>query len=349
MVTALGILVLPGMLVNNLQAEGIVVNNPPMVCSNGTCVLSQANPCNLNPSPCNLSGSSFQVLNPCSTWTNLLTLNFVGLLDSFFSKCGQATQQSQTLGGINATFTGNETIPGLVPVFGKHSVDISSGQSQWTSSVFPHPIKQGVTLPVILTCLGWQTVGYTNTHGFPAGTRTQSAPAQCVFLDSTAAPNQIALSTGCWLFGNTTDINNAICTNWAPGSNVFTDTGGSLPFNPGNILGFFLGLLGGAILLLLAMGVNVQAATVGVGSNPQGTKMAQTWGLGLLIWFPLYSEFSTWFTNGYLPVFNSNNGIQTGLDGNILAGQIGIVSIILTVMMFLGLYFMSQTPGAASS
>lgn len=89
------------------------------------------------------------------------------------------------------------------------------------------------------------------------------------------------------------------------------------------------------ILLILGLGINFRlgggvlgtGGTVGAGVNRQGTKLAQVLGLGLMIWIPFYSEFSPWFTSGFLPY---------GLDG-----ATGVISIVLTAVYFGGVFWWS--------
>ncbi|MDE1824340.1 MAG: hypothetical protein KGH74_03505 [Candidatus Micrarchaeota archaeon] len=87
-------------------------------------------------------------------------------------------------------------------------------------------------------------------------------------------------------------------------------------------LGLGIGLTGGGSIL-------GTGTTVGISSNRQGTKMAQILGMGLIVWAPLYSEFSTWFTTGLLPY---------GLDGSL-----GVVGIGLTGLFFFGIFWLIQS------
>lgn len=99
----------------------------------------------------------------------------------------------------------------------------------------------------------------------------------------------------------------------------------------------FLTLLIGIVLFLIGTGINLAAGgsilgsgtQFGVGTNDQGTRMAQILGLALIVWAPLYSEFATWFTSGLLPF---------GLDGSIIsiATGSGIIAFCLTGLFFAG-------------
>lgn len=94
--------------------------------------------------------------------------------------------------------------------------------------------------------------------------------------------------------------------NWYGSQNcVNLETWFTTPHSGGLQAGFFtpfLTLLLGIVLFLIGMGINLQAGgsifgsgtQFGVGTNPQGSKMAQIVGLGLIVWSPLFSEFGGW-------------------------------------------------------
>ena len=94
------------------------------------------------------------------------------------------------------------------------------------------------------------------------------------------------------------------------------------------IVGFFFGLA----LFFLGFGIQIGAGgsivstgtNFSLGSNPQGSKLAQVIGMGLIIWIFLFSEFSSWYTSGFLPY---------GLDGSF-----GVISIAITGAFWFGLY-----------
>ena len=438
LLTALGLLVFPGVIINNLQASGIIGASVSPTCPAGetvqgqfcvsadgnTVVLNNQNPCTLNVNNCNLSGASFQVLNPCSTWVNLLTLNFGGFVSSFFTNCGQSSGQNLGPGGGSATqvqTTGSFTFTTCALGGSFYNNQTGRGQATyWCNSASPSIVTPNGTMGVAALApsgtgqwnlqmnIGFGALGYciaSNWNGvitnatlsststaasaciqgylLPSGCTPATCPISaipstsplyntCVSGVQAGTPSHCltfyTLNSQCTVSGtyySPSDARNRIktfsCTNLITQNSFvlpgLTDTSIGQAFlsgfNVSNILSFALGLFGAILVVWLSLGLGFSwtAATVGssFSSNPQGTKIAQTFGIGLLLWFPLYSAFDTWFTRGYLPVFNTSNGIQTGLDGNILVGQVGIVSLILTVMFFLGLYFMSQTPGAASS
>jgi hypothetical protein len=98
----------------------------------------------------------------------------------------------------------------------------------------------------------------------------------------------------------------------------------------------FLAIIVGLILFLVGLGINLQAGgsifgsgtTLGAGVNPQGTRLAQTLGMALMAYVPLYSEFSSWFTSGFLP---------NGLDGTI-----GVIGLGITTCLFAGVIWLTM-------
>lgn len=90
------------------------------------------------------------------------------------------------------------------------------------------------------------------------------------------------------------------------------------------IVGLALVFLGSGIGFAFGGSVVGTGTNASVFSNPQGTKMAQVIGGGLVVWSFMYSEFSTWFTSGYFPY---------GLDG-----AFGAIGLAITGIFFFGLY-----------
>ena len=109
----------------------------------------------------------------------------------------------------------------------------------------------------------------------------------------------------------------------------------------------FLTIIVGLILFLVGLGINLQAGgsifgsgtTLGAGVNQQGTRLAQVLGIALIIYTPLYSEFSTWFTSGLLPL---------GLDGNItaIASGGGIIALVISALLFGGVFWLILSWGS---
>jgi hypothetical protein len=126
------------------------------------------------------------------------------------------------------------------------------------------------------------------------------------------------------------------CTYFKQNYQNLAGSAGGNSFNFGwftPIITFIIGIA----LLLLGLGIGISGGgsilgsgtTLGYTTNMQGTKLAQNMGIGLIIWSPLYSQFSTWFTSGLLP---------SGMDG-----ATGIVSLILTGALFFGIWWQTES------
>jgi hypothetical protein len=328
MVTTLGILVLPGIVINNLQNNGLINTSQAMTCTTsggGTCVLSAPVGCSVSTTNCQLQGSSISFLNACSPFTNILTQNFAGFVNSFFTNCNQGTTQT-----INQNNLVESTINTTVTF---SSCTRNTGGSlayvyAWNCST-ANPSLSSITLPVLFSCPSWNFVFGNLTKNI------SPTPSVCIFYFT--ASNTIQFQASCSLYGppangfNLGSLSYAICVSLTSFKQAPAGVGGNLN---SSVLGFFVSLIGAALILLLAFGATVGIATFTAGSNPQGTKLAQTFGIALLLWGPLNSEFSPWFTSGFLPY---------GLDG-----VIGIISIALTAAFFVGAYAVSQTGTATS-
>lgn len=348
---------LPGVLVNNLQNNGLIVPascNSASDCSNietcttdYTCVLKANVGCQYQSSFCNLTGS-ISILSPCSVWTNILTLNFAGFVSSFFTTCGQGPSGGQTVTAqtllqnstlVSMTVSQNTTFEGTPGNPTGPCAQVFGGpifNCQTSSPVLP----VGITMPMGIFCSNWNGV-YGRIGIAPV-------PSLCNLTDD-SVPTPNTFTASCWIYGSSsTAVTDIICNNAGPiGQSTTTNYGGVL--NGGNIITFFLSLIGTGLLLIIALGINVGGFTVSAGSNPQGTKLAQTFGMGLLVFMPLYSEFNVWFVNGYLP---------SGLDGDVFScasipstlpqcftsgGPANIISILLIIGVFYALYIISQS------
>jgi hypothetical protein len=400
MVMAFGILVVPGIVVNNLQNNGIIqpygssncnaTNNFCMTCTSldgGTCVLTAKTGCSVSATYCQLQGSSIAFLNACSPFTNILTLNYAGFVSSFFTNCGQAQSQTANLIGVAGASNGTvytlsacETVAGPGPV----QLSIVTECQDVNPSIITSLGTVNSNCPVGgLTCIGldlntpvgacasannWNGVIGNSTEG-----STPTATIACIYgtiipsgCNSASCYNILTMTASCLVYGDyygsivnaSNAVTSATCTSLtvmadsqspnnsvgsggivsAPGSTLFSLS----KFNVGSLLTFLLTIIGAALFLFLSLGVggSIQGSVVATGgavsvtNNPQGTKLAQTLGIALVLWSPLYSEFSSWFTSGYLPF---------GLDGTI-----GIISVALIATVFVGAYFISQSGTAGS-
>lgn len=401
MLTMMGILVIPGVVFNNLQNNGLIqpyggnnCNSADNLCetcttlAGGTCVLSASTGCSVSASYCKLSGSSISFLNTCSPFTGLITFNFATFVESFFSNCGQApsatppntsTQYAQgtwtissctvnngppLVSGSNAFLTPScfavtpalTTPNGTLAVGGPWSVLVSIG---------------GGTL---FSCLGgtWNgVIGNTTTGSVPTSAQTciqgYGLPAGCTALTCSPTSNSgclsgvsvngkcvpyLTINTQCQAYGvyggSISSASNRVtsftCFNLGSANQLYIPGVTSVfqGFNITSIIAFAAAILGAVIYLYLSLGLGftvggsvvATGGSVGFTTNPQGTKLAQTFGFAMLLWLPLWSEFSPWFASGFLPY---------GLDGTV-----GIVGIVLIAGFFIGAFLLSQTGTAAA-
>lgn len=117
-----------------------------------------------------------------------------------------------------------------------------------------------------------------------------------------------------------------------PGCQATSTCVSFVPGGGGPLVGFLAGLV------LFVGGLGLQfgfGGGVSLGINPQGTKLMQVMGLGLILWTFLFSEFALWFTSGFLPY---------GMDG-----LFGVVSIVISGLIFGGFYLLAQTGGSTTS
>lgn len=90
----------------------------------------------------------------------------------------------------------------------------------------------------------------------------------------------------------------------------------------------------GIILFIGGLGINLYAGgsilgsgtSAGVGINPQGTRLMQVMGIGLIIWIPIYSEFSSWINSTIFP-----NGLNI------------VVEFLMLAIPFIGLFVLMLT------
>jgi hypothetical protein len=353
MIVALGIVILPGVIVNNLSNNGMIVPTQTscpagqtlsggscFTCSqtSPTCVLAASVGCATNPAYCQLNGQVVSFLNNCSPFTGILTLDYTGFVSSFFTNCGsgQATQTTTAYNNATLPTTGNVTISGCYYFY-----PVSGAGTFISECTTATPAIVGTTAPL--------EANYPNPTGtwdgvignVTAGSHPSYTMAH--FSDSSNPMN--FFDDSCLTYGDYTGtpysgfVTSLICNNFKDATSTYSTTVGGL--SAASIFGFALSLIGVALVLFLSLGVGIsgQGGVFGTGvagsffSNPQGTKLVQTFGIAITLWFPLYSEFSTWFTSGYLPY---------GLDG-----VVGIVSIGLIAMFFVGTYLLSQ--GASPS
>lgn len=90
-----------------------------------------------------------------------------------------------------------------------------------------------------------------------------------------------------------------------------------------------LGLVAGIILVISSLGIGVKLGASGVeNSNPQGSKLTQSLGIGLILWSLATSEFSGWISA-------IGGGFGNGAAGGITSG---VIYLVLSLVFFIGIY-----------
>lgn len=92
-----------------------------------------------------------------------------------------------------------------------------------------------------------------------------------------------------------------------------------------------LSFLFGVILFFAGIGLAITSALIGFTINEQGTKLAQVFGIAIVIWSFITSEFG-W-------IFVTNFSMNGDLIGTIISLVFGFVYIVFTVMFFVGTYW----------
>lgn len=367
MLTALIILIVPGIIVNNLTNTGVITtpadnqvyctavggsmqNGACLTCTpDDTCVIATPVGCSISSSNCELQGSSIVFLKVCNPFTLLLTGNFVGFVSSLFSSCGVSAAQAQEVLSVQSGY-----LQSILPYGSVNATDCGGVPGYYLNDSF---VACNVTSPTLDKVLTFPLNFYCFTvTGQWSVSSTDHYPVNCEITDSSVTAYQ--LLAACYEYGPYIAGGMTVGEAWtvippptliscpnglAPNMNYYSATtlsqpagsGGILSIFSGNFVGFVMAIIGGVLLLLLGFGIFAGAATVEAGSNPQGSKLAQSFGIALIIWGPLYSEFNTWFVSGWLPI---------GLDG-----VAGIVNVGLMALFFIGVYLLSQGGGTTSS
>lgn len=307
-----------GVISNNMQANGLSTTNDNSNCTSLNCPAYLPTACFNSVSNCNFTTSTrFSFLDPNSPFTYLFSGDIAGFLGSFTNQNGQ----SNSLNALSLCST---------PQTGKIITFLHCTSSSWGIKGPPYqqyPIvscnfNTGSGLGFNATASSEPVTTVSGQANFTTWTVSGCAPAN---LQNTNPLNQ----TGFLIIqADYAGTNGSITlTKYNPGLTDIVGSSGT-GLNVFTFLGFVIGI----ILFIMSFGIGFGggASVLGSGpsfqfsSNAQGTKLAQTLGIGLLIFTPIYSEFSSWiFTLGF--------GIGT------------IVSTIIFVMFFFGLYWQLES------
>lgn len=307
-----------GAFANNLAASGMQPTPDSSSCTSLNCPAYEPTACNASVSNCNFTSStSFSVLSPNSPFTYIFSGDLSGFLSSFTNSNGQ----SQSLNALSVCET---------PEAGKNITFLHCTSSSW--GIKGPPYQQ---YPIV-SCnmqgamgLGFNATSSGSAQTTPSGqanfstwTITGCAPANS---QNTNPLNQTGFLQ---IQADYAGANGSMTlTRYEPGLADIIGSGGTSL----NLLSFF-GFLIGIILFVMSFGIGFGGGANVVGSGPsfqfsansQGTRLAQVFGIGLMLYAPIYSEFSSWiFTLGF--------------------GVGAMISLIIPAMFFVGLYWQMES------
>lgn len=303
---ALFILVAGGVIYNNFSNSGMSTPQPVSSCNGYVCPAFPAlNPCAVYTN-CSLQTVSF--LNPNSPFSYIFAGDISGFLSSFTN-----APQSQGLNALSVCIT---------PQTGTGFTFLHCTASSW--SIAGPPIQQ---YPIVSCNLGGQYgTGFNATAASSPYTTTSGQANTTTWTIQGCAPlskqntNPSTNYAFLQILGDYSGKNGSIAlTRYNPGlADVLSSSGNGIN------IGTFFGFVSGIILFVMSFGIGFAAGAFSnsfqFSSNEAGTRLAQTLGLGLLIWSPMFSEFGTWF-----------NVFTLGLST--------IVSLLITIVFFFGIYW----------
>jgi hypothetical protein len=314
MVFSLAVLVIIGVMYNNFTSSGAFTNpNPSGNCNGASPSINCAQfptvlPCNI-PANCKLQTPNF--LNQQSPFTYLIQGNLIGFVSSF-----SAVNFTSTNGYLQFSLCkANQGSGNHITSFACYG-----SISGWGCFMFGNGFGQGG--PLNLSSTTGNNSIYTIT-----GYMWQTYPSINCNFEGVPLVRGYASA-----FANYTVFNATYYTVKSYNSANFVVGG-----NPGaqSNLAMFIGFAIGIILLILSLGIGftipVPTSQASIVSNPQGTRMVQVIGFGLVSWIPLFSEFSAWI---------NPNVLGLGLDVVVLFG--------LTGLFFVGAWDQFSTGGGGS-
>jgi hypothetical protein len=336
MLIAIALLIIPGMIFNNLHANALTPAAGSSVTCPGypdvTCQILYPSGCTANANYCTTSGQTISLLNQNSPFTSLLTFNVLGFFSSLLppnlgTTIYTAQPQFPLPIGVGAT---NQDAHGVA-----YCINLPADQT-----VIKNPLSNWIyncsiysnTYPA--SSFGW--AGYCPGSDFPGncadlemvqspGTTVSPTVNNTAFYVSETnigAPPIFNGANGYYIFGSTllsTSYNATYTYKFALYLYGTTQTSsGANPLSYLSILGWVVGI---AVLILLALGISFEAGALtfnfGISNNRQGTKFAQVLLVGLVVYIPLYSEFA---------------GSGSWLDTSTVGWPFGIATLIVLVI-----------------
>jgi hypothetical protein len=292
-----------GVLYTNFNSSGFSTTADSSTCTQINCPSYLPTGCAEAISNCTFTGStSFSFLDPNSPFTDIVDLNMLGFIESI---AGGARQHNPTW---NYQFQLNVCGATSSSLVGYNMTCADFGTNSGTA---PFPPTCGANGFNVFSQSGNNT-NYLIT-AFPVSGVTCNTQYQLTgFYFNDTLSGKICQPNG-----------TSECFDFQFGTVTYATTAP----NFGNAFEF-LGFLIGIILLVLALGVGFQGEVLGTGfriqPNSQGSKLTGALGLGLILWIPFYSEFSSWIS-----LFGF--GVDT------------IITAILTGIFFVGIYWQSQS------
>ena len=303
------ILIIIGIISNNMIASNVQTTPTFQISSysSGAVTPIGNNGCDSSKQNCNFTAvSAFTFLNPNSPFTYLL----YGDLSGFISLFSNGNPQSNSL---NALSLCSDYQAGISLTF------LHCTSSSWAIAgppIQPYPLVS-CNFP---TALG--TGFNASASSAPITTNSGQANVTLWTITGCAPANRINStplnqSASLLIQADYNGANNSITlTKYKAGIVDIANNGGAISF-----ISFFLGV----ILILLSFGFGFLVEAFGgngieLFANDQGTRLAQSLGIGLTVWSFVYSEFSSWLTT-----FSFSLGT--------------IIFTMLTACFFMGLYW----------
>lgn len=353
LIGALLLLIIPALIINGFASSGGVFTQNTTPYDYGTCT-SAVCPAfdGTDPCPTNCVFTPVSLLNPNSPFTYLFSGDIPGFISAFTT--GGANQPQSNLGvltqcqpivyaGTPSAGTGGKGYGNFLNVLKFKCATISWLNTKSFVNGYP-PIQ-----PLPLSECNMKAVGSEFACFNVTSNNQGDNPGNINGNSNNCSPQD-------W-DGNVNDMGgngSVVLNNWLvvgslvnPANGASTNQTGSITFfgdycdgaNPAdagfvmyqfvqtssnfNNVIYFGGFLAGAVMLVMSMGVffggEILGTGIDIGSNPQGTKLFQTFGIGLFIFMPLYSEFNLWVTS---------LGLGLGL----------VVTMIIFLLFFMGMF-----------
>lgn len=321
-----------GILYNNFTASGFSTTPASSSCTALNCpAYDDTTGCNASPNPCGFSGSTtFSFLNPNSPFSLLVQGNFVGFYTDAFTQGETAnvinsgytycvpqinSAMANATGGFITNFeclgytaVGAGTHPFPVVGIPMNSTSNNGNNSVW--SVAGCALSDGNYPCTINYGDGPQafdgTLAYSSFYAFYVKNGTSlTASGNCNIFGSAIECLQLLhylFTTGTtYTCPSTSDLNvtgiiasatTYYCLLPVSNANIQTSSSSVTTTLPNSFALF--SFLFGVILLFMGLGLSLSTAIMGFSVNEQGTKLAQIFGISIVVYSFAFNEFSGW-------------------------------------------------------